>query len=73
MRHIIMFVCLGFMLTGCTLFPESSEESAAEFGTCYDARGCPAGQENTFSVTKNSCAAANGKSWKGGVSGCVNL
>ncbi len=73
MRQIIMSIGLGLILAGCAMSGGSPEETAAEFGICYDARACPAGQESAFSVTKNACAAANGKSWKGGASGCVNL
>jgi hypothetical protein len=52
---------------------EQDRASMAEFGICYDTAGCPAGSEIAFSVTKDACRAAGGKSWKGGASGCVTL
>ena len=72
MREIIALLLTGLLLSGCDKYKET-EKTKAEFGICYDARGCPRGQESAFSVTKNACDAASGKSWKGGTSGCVNL
>ena len=73
MRQIIVCIFAVLLLTACSKQEEAQPEVAAEFGICYDARGCPTGQESAHSVTKSQCDASGGKSWKGGASGCVNL
>ncbi len=71
MKLVLLFAAL--FATGCTTNKETGEETAAEFGICYDRIGCPAGAETSYSVTKNQCDASGGKSWKGGTSGCKRL
>lgn len=79
----LLWLVLFALLSGCSQPQQSSPQrppedssgkpESAEFGICYDARGCSTGNESWYSVTQTQCAATGARSWKGTLSGCVNF
>lgn len=45
---------------------------AGDGGTCFDTVACPDGQQISFGVSQEACAASSGLSWSGG-EGCTGL